>query len=186
MRHFSQHQNQIVFLFVGAHLFSDLEKPNWSRYFVQVERLKVDYLKKPEALRLITEPVQLIYPPDIPEQMFELTQGHPALLQKLCKELVDIANKDLRRQMTAQDLEVAINTTLDRENLAIGVFWTEFCEDPLCKATVKQILAGQTPTDQYQLLRLEEHGYIIQQGDVWKMRVPLFERWLQLYKEAFR
>ncbi|OQW91535.1 MAG: hypothetical protein BWK78_04375 [Thiotrichaceae bacterium IS1] len=186
LRSFSQHQNQIVFLFVGAHLFSELEKPNWSRYFVQVERLKVDYLKKPEALRLITEPVQLIYPPDIPEQMFELTQGHPALLQKLCKEMVDIANKDLHRQMTAQDLETAINITLDRENLAIGVFWTEFCEDPLCKATVKQILAGQTPTDQYQLLRLEEHGYIIQQGDVWKMRVPLFERWLERYKEAFR
>jgi len=137
-------------------------------------------------LRLITEPVQLIYPPDIPEQMFELTQGHPALLQKLCKELVDIANKDLRKQMMAQDLEAAINITLDRENLAIGVFWTEFCEDPLCKTTVKQILAGQTPTDQYQWLRLEEHGYIIQQGDVWKMRVPLFERWLERYAEAFR
>lgn len=137
-------------------------------------------------MRLITEPVQLIYPPEIPEQMFELTQGHPALLQTLCNKMVDIANEDLRRQMTAQDLETAINITLNREYLAIGVFWTEFCEDPLCKATVKQILVGQIPTDTYQLLRLEEHGYIIQPEGVWKMRVPLFERWLERYKEAFR
>lgn len=100
--------------------------------------------------------------------------------------MVDIANKDLRRQMTSQDLETAINITLDRENLAMRIFWNEFCEDPQCKITVKQILAGQTPTDQYQLLRLAEHGYIIQQAGVWNMRVPLFERWLQRYAEAFK
>jgi hypothetical protein len=29
---------------------------------VQVQRFRVDYLKKPDAIRLITEPVKLIYP----------------------------------------------------------------------------------------------------------------------------
>jgi hypothetical protein len=60
----------VVFLFVGAALFSELEQPNWSRYFVQAQRFRVDYLKHHDAIRLITEPVNLNYPPAVCEQMF--------------------------------------------------------------------------------------------------------------------
>ena len=81
MRSFSQHQNKVVFLFVGAALFSELKDPNWSEYFVQAQRFRVDYLSQEESICLITEPVSLLYPRVISQQMFELTQGHPALLQ---------------------------------------------------------------------------------------------------------
>jgi hypothetical protein len=40
---------------------------------VQAQRFRVDYLKHDDAIRLITEPVNLNYPPAVCEQMFDLT-----------------------------------------------------------------------------------------------------------------
>jgi hypothetical protein len=85
MRGFSQHQNKIVFLFVGASLFSELKEPNWSNYFVQAVLLKVDYLKKDETLKLINV-VNLEYPKKVMEKIYHLTQGQPTLVQRICHE----------------------------------------------------------------------------------------------------
>jgi hypothetical protein len=32
---------------------------------------------------------------------------------------------------------------------------------------------------------LEEHGFIVERDGVWRLRVPLFERWLCQYKDAY-
>ncbi|GAK60399.1 Alr0841 protein [Candidatus Vecturithrix granuli] len=67
MRSFSQHQNQVVFLWVGAHFFSELQNPNWNEFFVQVKHLRVDYLKREDTLKLVQCPTpdfNLIYPDD--------------------------------------------------------------------------------------------------------------------------
>jgi len=65
-----------------------------------MSRVGESYLGRADAIRLISEPApSLPYPPQVPERLFEQTQGHPALLQRLCKELVDIANRDDRRPL---------------------------------------------------------------------------------------
>ncbi|MCX7099846.1 MAG: hypothetical protein NTV43_18280 [Methylococcales bacterium] len=134
MRAYSQRQNNVVFLFVGEALFSELEQPSWSRCFVQVERFRVDYLRHDDAIRLITEPVKLSYPPAVCDRMFDLTQGHPALLQLLCSKMVDIANRENRKTMQAADLDAVVQAIrTERETLAILVFWRDFCADPACK-----------------------------------------------------
>ena len=69
-------------------------------------------------------------------------------------------------------------------HLTIQIFWTQFCA-PAERATVKQILAGKPPTDPVSRYRLELHGYIVKDGDGWKMRVPLFEQWLKKCVETF-
>ncbi len=188
MRSFSQQQNQVVFLFVGARFFSELQQPNWNEYFVQVKHLRVDYLKRPDVLHLIQHPTPdfgLIYADDLANRIFDLTQGHPALVQQICSEMVNLANMTNHRQMTHEDLnQVLAEKTLFRENLTIQIFWTQFCA-PAERATVKQILAGETPTDPVSRSRLELHGYIVKDGDGWKMRVPLFEQWLRKYIETF-
>jgi hypothetical protein len=184
MRSFSQRQNRVVFLFTGAALFSELRGPNWSQFFVQAVRFPVDYLARADALRLITEPVpELRYPLAMQEKILDLTQGHPALLQLLCRELVDIANRDLRRDMRMADLDEALGKVLNQGNLAIEVFWSEFCAAPETKQTVWQILEGQPPTHKPSLNRLKEHGYIVPDGERWRLRVPLFEQWLREFGE---
>jgi hypothetical protein len=186
MRSFSQHQTRVCLLFAGATPFSELRGPDWSEFFVQAVRLKVDYLGRADAIRLITEPVpSLRYPPQVPERLFELTQGHPALLQRLCKELVDIANRDDRRVMTEADLDEALTRGIDRETAAMERFWNEFCVTPGCRACVEDILAGRAPADRPALMRLDQHGYIVQQDGRWRLRVPLFEDWLNRYRDGF-
>jgi hypothetical protein len=179
MRSFSQHQNHIVFLFVGAALFTELSNPNWGQYFVQAQTFKVDYLHKADALRLITEPVSLIYPPELPAQLFELTQGHTALLQWLCSELVNIANRTPKKTMNQADLDAVIEKAINDSQLApVERFW----RDAACKATVREIINQQAPSDKKQLHRLREHGFIVPiDNGLWRLRVPLFERWLTAF-----
>ena len=76
LRSFSQHQNKVVFLFVGAAFFSELDNPNWNEYFVHAQRFPVDFLNHDDSIKLITEPVNLIYPQALSETMYQLTQGH--------------------------------------------------------------------------------------------------------------
>lgn len=188
MRSFSQQQNQVVFLFAGARFFSELQQPNWNEYFVQVKHLRVDYLKRPDVLHLIQRPTPdfgLVYADDLANRIFDLTQGHPALAQQICSEMVNLANMTNHRNMTHDDLtQVLAEKTLFWENLTIQIFWTQFCS-PADRATVKQILAGTPPTDPVSRYRLELHGYIVKDGDGWKMRVPLFEEWLRKFIETF-
>ncbi len=47
----------------------------------------------------------LRYPAEITERLLDLTQGHPHLLQRLCRNLVSIANRDGRYDMTMADLD---------------------------------------------------------------------------------
>lgn len=185
IRSFSQRQNQVVLLFVGAALLSELDDPDWSRYFVQTQRFQVDYLDQKAAERLITEPVKLHYPPAVRERLFDLTQGHPALLQLLCKTLVDIANRNQKADMSMADLDLALQEAIGRETYPMLVFWKQFCATPALRESVEHILHGEPPADAASRMRLEEHGFIVQRDGVWRLRVPLFEDWLRRYKDAY-
>ncbi|RKZ78726.1 MAG: hypothetical protein DRR16_27110 [Candidatus Parabeggiatoa sp. nov. 3] len=187
MRSFSQQQNQIVFLFVGAAQFADLKEPNWDRCFIHAMPLKVDYLCHEDATRLITEPVDLHYPSAVIEHMWTVTQGHPALLQMLCRYLVNIANTEGRKDMTLADLEHVITQKIvQRGTNALNTFWTEFCSQQQCQSTIEEILDNQPLTDKKSRLKLEDYGYIISDdGKNWKLRVPLLEMWLRRYREGF-
>ena len=94
MRSFSQNQNQVVFLFVGATQFVNLQNPNWDRCFIHAMPLSIDYLLPEEAERLI-KLVDLNYPTEVIDKIQTLTQGHPALLQMLCNHIVRRANQNI-------------------------------------------------------------------------------------------
>ena len=173
LRSFSQHQNRVVFLFSGAKFFRELKNPNWGEYFVQSILLHVDYLKKEDTLKLITKPVEnfkLIYPPELAARIYDLTQGHPALVQLICSEMVDIANRDGKKDMTNADLEEALEKTITRNTQAIEIFWSQFCNDPdrggKDKNTVREILDGKTPSDKSSVERLSDHGFIVKSNIV--------------------
>jgi hypothetical protein len=115
--------------------------------------LHVDYLKPEDTLKLIQHPVpefNLIYPDDVAQRIFALTQGHPALMQQICSEMVNLANRSNRKEMTHDDVETVINVVDNRilspANPTISVFWSQFCsktspETLAHRTTLKQILA---------------------------------------------
>ncbi|MCP5107464.1 MAG: ATP-binding protein [bacterium] len=184
MRSFSQHQNKIVFLFVGAALFSELKNPLWSNYFVQAVLLKVDYLEKDETVKLINV-AQLEYPQEALDEIYRLTQGHPTLVQRICHEMVNTANTQHRKTMTMTDLETILAKHIYRpQNGVVEVFWGQFCAGETRKTTVRQIIGGQSPTDKKALFALHEHGFIVKEADGYKMRVPIFKEWVKRFGDV--
>lgn len=186
MRSWSHSQNRVVFLFAGADFFSELKAPNWSEYFVQAERLFVDYLGHDDSLALINL-VGLKYPPELLERMYHETQGHPCLLQKICREIVTIANKTGResRAIVEADYDEALRRVLlTPDDGVVNIFWNQFCANRGLKDTIRQILAGQAPSDERALLVLEDHGFIVRDSGPapWRLRVPLFETWVRRYQ----
>jgi hypothetical protein len=186
MRSFSQQQNQVVFLFVGATQFIDLTQPDWNRCFIHAMPLKIDFLKREEAMQLITKPVNLRYPETVLDEMWRLTQGHPALLQMICRFMVDIANREERKDMTLEDLNWVVDEkVVQRDTNALSTFWTEFCRNFGCQDTIAQILAQQPITEPANFIKLKEYGYLISDNHGgWKLRVPLLEMWLQAYRHS--
>ena len=184
MRSFSQHQNQVVFLFVGAALFSELENPRWSNYFVQARHFKVDYLTEADTLQLITRPYPdftIIYREDVPQRIWEWTQGHPYLVQLIGRGLVDIADTECRLTLGLNELEAVIeNDVLFLDNGATSTFWNEFCDEPL-RDTVRKIIRKELPEHKAALQKLLLHEFIVKKEDGYVMRVPLFERWLKKF-----
>jgi hypothetical protein len=98
--------------------------------------------------------------------------------------MVDIANTENKKHMSQADLDAVVQeVSNERETSAILIFWKDFCADPACKHTVKQILNGETVEPNQHLYRLEEHGFIVEQNGRWQMRVPLFTLWLKRFAE---
>lgn len=183
MRSFSQHQDKIVFLFVGAAFFTELKDPYWSHYFVQAVTLKVDYLNETDTRKLINV-VKLDYDSEVIDTIYNLTQGHPTLVQRICREIVNRANAERCRDVNMQDLEKVLQEQVYISvNGVTDVFWTQFCREPVMKETVQQIVNGQPPSDKQSVFRLQEHRFIIQEGGRYRMRVPIFEEWVRRFGE---
>ncbi len=181
LRSFSQHQNKVVFLFVGSALFAELKAPDWSTFFVQAIRLKVDYLDEAATYRLI-KAAQLEYPPEVLTRIYFLTRGHPTLVQKICLEMVNLANSNHRKSMTLEDLETILeNHIYVPENGVTEVFWGQFCKSGNIKASVRQIIAGETPGDFRATFALTQHGFLIKDKNRLQLRVPIFETWVQRF-----
>jgi hypothetical protein len=182
IRSFTQHQNQVVFLFVGSRFFYELHNPNWSEYFPHVRTLKVDYLPEDATIRLIQKPnptFNIRYPDGLPQEIFRLTQGHPALVQMICYAMVNLANQANRSFLTPADLEkVMAEEVMDKGNGVMNVFWDQFCGDNRDKDTVRAILKKTEQPFPDRLRRLMDHGFVVEEGDEVRLRVPIFELWL--------
>lgn len=183
MQNFSHQQNKIVFLFMGTALFSELKEPRWSNCFVQAVRLKVDYLDKNATFQLI-DVAKLEFSQEILDRIYHLTRGHPTLVQKICHEMVNIANLSRCRQMTMKDLEnILENHVYVQENGVTEVFWDQFCQEGTMKTTVMQIIKGEKPGDLRATFTLSQHGFIIKDKGSFKMRVPIFKNWIKKFGE---
>lgn len=181
IRRFSLNQDKIVFLFTGTTFLSELKDPHWSNHLTQTVRLRIDYLNKEDTVRLIEVP-KLEYPEEVKERIYQLTQGHPALVQYICREMVNIANRGSRRQLTMDDLDAVLkNQVYIGENPIMEVFWKQFCRVGTMRATVRQIIAGEPPRDLRASFSLSQHGYTIKKINGLCMRVPIFEEWIRLY-----
>lgn len=115
-RHIIQHRPRFRLLFAGTHTFQELQ--HWAGYFINVQIIHLSYLLENEARHLIEQPIKyfpLHHTPQTVSKILTLTNSHPALLQLLCGELVQIKDSQLpqqRFQVELEDIEAAISNAL--------------------------------------------------------------------------
>ena len=188
MRGFLQNQDRVIFLFAGLRDISELTKPNWDEFFPQIQKFKVDYLCQKDSIELITKPIEsfrLIYPESIVDEIYQMTQGHPQLLQTICSLLVDSANENKTKDITKEMLDIGKEKIFDTNDRPMSIFYREYCDDRQ-REILEEILAQNPITQETReqrraLMRLIEYGFITKEHTI---RVPLFEKWLIEKRES--
>jgi len=125
LRYQIQHRPRLKILLAGSRTFDELQR--WSSYLVNVRTLHISYLTEAEAQQLIQKPVDnfpLRYTPQAFARVIQLTHRHPALVQLLCAELIDLKNTQSpqqRRLVEVADVETAAPSCLE----AIKFFFSD-------------------------------------------------------------
>jgi uncharacterized protein len=116
-----QFHPHVALLFSGVHTFGEMGANtgiNWAGYFVNVQTLRVSFLKEPEARKLITRPVENypgdeIFAEDIVDEIIRVTGCHPFLVQAICSEMIDTLNAEKRVRAKLKDVEAAVGQVLE-------------------------------------------------------------------------
>ncbi|MCP4660043.1 MAG: ATP-binding protein, partial [bacterium] len=122
LRALNQRHRWLALIFGGLHTLDEMGRDYRSAFYGQAEHVRVGYLDRDDAFRLITQPhpdFALEYAPELCERLYELTYGQPYLLQRLCWELVNRWNErflaegeSVPRTLVLTDLEPVLTADL--------------------------------------------------------------------------
>jgi hypothetical protein len=116
LRHLIQHRPRFKVLLAGAHTLEEIQR--WGGYLINAQTVHISYLQPEEARQLIEQPVKdfaLRYARAASRRVFDLTHGHPLLVQLLCAEMVAVKNEQalaVRRRAEVSDVELAAEAAL--------------------------------------------------------------------------
>jgi len=116
LRHVVQHRQRIKVMLASSHTLDELAE--WSSYFINVQVVQVGYLSKADVRKLVEQPMPdfaLRYEPAASQKVYELTRGHPFLVQLLCAEIVTLKNEQdisARRLASVDDVLAAVPEAL--------------------------------------------------------------------------
>lgn len=190
-----QNRPRLALLFSGVKTVSDMGT-NWSGYFVNVETLKVSFLRQGEAEQLILCPTALfpgtqIFVEEVIDEIITSTGGHPFLIQALCSSIVTQLNAQMCVQAELEDVRKAQDELFKT--------WGEYFEDlwmrtdpeqracmlvlyRACEASMKQIqqASGQEEAVcQRALQKLMKRDMLVRSDDAYRLAVPIFGEWLR-------
>ena len=198
LRHVIQHRDRFKVMLAGSHTLEELQR--WASYLINVQVIKVGYLAENETRQLIEQPVKdfsLHYQPEACQRVLDLTQGHPALVQLLCYEIVTLKNEQApnrRRLVWPADVEIAV-----KQALASGdFFFSDIAQNQVDETGLlllrhiarqgagaivsHEILAGQAASpDQFEqsLVLLLRRDLLELAGQGYRFQVELIRRWFE-------
>ena len=102
LRDIVQQYSWLGMIFAGLHVIEEMGRDYNEAFFGQANYIRVSFLKKEDAFKLITHPrpprIALEYSQELLEELFRLTAGQPYLIQCLCGELVFQWNERFKRE----------------------------------------------------------------------------------------
>jgi uncharacterized protein len=200
LRNIIQFHPRIVLLFSGTKTFSEMGVQtgiDWTHYLINVQLLRVSFLKPKEARQLIIQPTpnypgERIFPQEIVEMIITETHCHPFLVQAMCSALITQLNRDRREQATRNDVKQSIVRVLEEWESHFHNLWIRSDEEQrscliaLLKGnrTNSRQLALNTElneTNIHQTLqKLLQRDLVIQRQDgTYELAVPMFRYWME-------
>lgn len=145
LRHLIQHRPRFKVLLAGSHTLEEFHR--WSSHLINIQTIKLSYLQKREAFKLIEQPVKnfpLRYEPAASQHLYHLTRGYPHLVQLLCYELVEHKNSHPLKErlcVSPHDIEATIPKALETGSF----FFVDIEENQVSKngLTLLRYLAAQ-------------------------------------------
>lgn len=119
IRHLMQHEDNIIFLFCGTHKIEEMQADYWSSFFNTALYRRIGSLARPDAVRLIKEPVKdrLDYDDLAVEQILSMTGCQPYLIQRLCRTIVNhLNNTKKRNDALVNDVDEAVEQIIAEDN----------------------------------------------------------------------
>ena len=194
LRHLIQHRSRFKVLIAGSHNLDEVQR--WASYLINVQVLRLSYLKEDEAQQLIEHPIKdftLRYQSEASRRVLDLTHCHPYLVQLLCAEIVALKNEQdpsIRRLACLADVEAAVPEALSHGSLffadiernqvdAEGLSLLRFIASCGENAVVSQdVLTRQFSNNLEQALLPPMKREILEQVDSgYRFQVELIRRW---------
>lgn len=193
-----QQRSHIALLFSGVRSFSEMGK-NWAQFFVNVQTLKVSFLRHDEAYQLITRPIpdfpgEQIFGKHIAEEIIRVTGCHPFMIQALCAALIDILNTNASEHIDEHDIMLGVQQVF--KNWGDGYFrdlWERTSpQEQICLRILKKMNRGNlvriehqweesTKTVRATLETLQKRDLVVLEGDYYRIAAPIFSEWVELY-----
>lgn len=194
-----QYHPSIALLFSGVHTFSEMSSMtgmNWSGYFVNVQTLRISFLKPDEARHLITQPKpdysgEQIFDRQVVDQIVYETNCHPFLIQAICSALIDLLNSEKRDQAEVRDVRKAARQVLEEWNGYFDDLWSRTDEDQrtclialqTCEAADLQHIQLQSGLDEKSVRRnllilLKRDIMKCNEDNTYCMAAPIFREWI--------
>ncbi len=187
IRNLLQHQRKWILLFSGSQELSELDD-YWSDYLINSRALRMTYLHESEARDLIRQPVENfrdIYELTAVDEIIQLTRCQPYLVQLVCYEVVELLNRDIRRnrreadtaKVTAQDVKEIIPVVLERGDQYFRELWKSLTDSD--RSLLRRIIHGETPTQQDKgvVRKLTRKEILTPEGNAFQ--VPLVQKYIE-------
>jgi len=141
LRSLIQSQEKIAFVIAGTPHMEEQIARYESAFFNMTKSRRISFLKREEAVRLVTEPVKpysMVYDELVLDEILRLTACHPYFLQLVCDCLVDHCNETKRSYVTNQDVWDVQNSILERGGGHFGFIWrnSSYAEKAVLSALV--------------------------------------------------
>ena len=185
-----QNRPHLALLFCGARMVGDMGR-NWAGYFVNVERIKVSFLRETDAHSLIVDPIPHIFDEEVAGEIMRLTHCHPFLIQAVCKHIIEILNDGSRDQAIVEDVWASVKEVFESWAAYFWDIWN-LCDQDQCvcllallalqHAQASQIVEGSGLSRQRTLLALEKlqmRDLVIREESVYEFAIPIFAQWLE-------
>jgi hypothetical protein len=191
-----QNRPHLALLFSGAKLVGDMGR-SWAGYFINVERIKVSFLRETDAHDLIVRPAPHIFTERGAREIMRVTHCHPFLIQAVCKHIIENLNDSSRSQVALEDIAVSVKKIFESWAVYFWDLWDRCDMDQhisllallsLKNADVNQIVQ-RSGINQHRILlalgKLQMRDLVICEEGTYQIAIPIFAQWIEQNRNLF-